>query len=73
MSELDPITDATADMVPKDDVAGLRKQLQCLTAALKERKEFKKNQVKDLNGQITDIQEQIDEVVTELELREKTL
>ena len=69
----DPITDATADLVPADDIAGLRKQLQCASAALKERMAFKKNQLKDINGQIADLKDQIDDLVTALEDREKTL
>lgn len=70
----DPITSASATIVPHDGSVGdLRKQLQTLSAALIERKKYKKNQDKLMQGQIDDVQEQIAEIVEQLEGLEKTL
>ena len=70
----DPIADATADLVPHDgSIADLRKQLQTLTAALIERKEFKKNQNKAVSDQIKETEAMTKDVSVQLEGLEKTL
>jgi hypothetical protein len=70
----DPITDASAEIVKHDgSIADLRKQLQSLSAALAERKKYKKNTVKQIQDQIDETQEMIDDIVQQLEGLEKTL
>lgn len=73
-ADADPIADATADLVPHDgSVADLRKRLQTLTAALLERKEYKKNQNKAISEQIKETEAMIKDVTVQLEGLEKTL
>ena len=70
----DPIADATADLVPHDgSVTDLRKQLQTLTAALIERKEFKKTQNKAISDQIKETEAMIKDVSVQLEGLDKTV
>lgn len=70
----DPITAASLEIVPHDgSVDDLRKQLQAMNALLIQRKKYAKEKMKELKEDISDVNDQIIEIVGQLETMEKSL